>query len=76
MPDESGHATGSNLRRFISVTCPITHTKGVMRGHYPMVCKHLSRPVLIGLLGYADGVDGSMVPMRALPRSSPHLQLL
>jgi len=47
-----------------------------MRDHYPMVCKRLSRPVLIGVIEKADGVYGAIVPMRALSRSSPHLQLL
>jgi hypothetical protein len=41
-----------------------------MRYHYPMVRESLSRPVLIGLNENADGVSGSIVSMRALPRSS------
>ena len=44
-----------------------------MRDHYPMVCQHLSRPVLIGLIEEADGVYGSIVLMRGLSHSSPHL---
>ena len=66
LPDESGHAIVCNLRRFNSVTCPITHVKGVMRDHYPMVRKSLSRPVFIGLIEAAAGSDGKIVQMRAL----------
>ena len=52
------------------------HDKGVMRDHYPMVWKQLSSPVLIGLIEEADGAYGSIVLMRALSRSSAHLQPL
>jgi len=41
-----------------------------------MVWNCLSRPALIGLLEKADGVYGSIVFMRALPRSSSDLQPL
>ena len=48
--------------------------KGVMRDHYPMVWKVLSRLWLIGLTKHADGVDGSIVSLRALSRSGANLQ--
>ena len=48
--------------------------KGVMQDHYPMVWKVLSRLRLIGLINEADGVDGSIVSLRALSRSGADLQ--
>jgi hypothetical protein len=47
-----------------------------MRDHYPMVWKVLSRLRLIGLIQHADGVDGPIVSLRALSRSSADLQPL
>jgi hypothetical protein len=52
------------------------HDQGVMRGHYPMVWKVLSRLRLIGLIKHADGVYGPIVSLRALSRSSADLQPL